>query len=77
MSEVVLTLPDNIAKEAEGLGLFKTRNMTSMLKAEIRRRKSDKFFEIIDRLAEVSGKPMSNEEINAEISAARVTRKRQ
>ena len=77
MSEVVLTLPDNIAKEAEGLGLFKTRNMTSMLRAEIRRRKSDKFFEIIDRLAEVSGEPMSNEEINAEISAARATRKRQ
>ncbi len=75
MSEVVLTLPDNIAKEAEGLGLFKTRNMTSMLRAEIRRRKSDKFFEMIDRLAEVSGEPMSNEEINAEIAAARATRR--
>ena len=71
MSEVVLTLPDNIAKEAEGLGLFKTRNMTSMLRAEIRRRKSDKFFEIIDRLAEVSGEPMSEEEVMAEVRAVR------
>ena len=75
MSEVVLTLPDNIAKEAEGLGLFKTRNMTSMLKAEIRRRKSDKFFEMIDRLAEGGGEPMSNEEINAEIAEARADRR--
>lgn len=76
MSEIVLTLPDNIAKEAEEFGLFKPRNMTSMLKAEIRRRKSDKFFEMIDRIAEASGEPMSDEEINAEIAAARAERKR-
>jgi hypothetical protein len=75
MSEVVLILPDDIAKEAEECGLFKPFIITSMLRAEIRRRKSNKFFEMIDQLAEVSGEPMSNDEINAEIAAARAERR--
>ena len=75
MSEVVLTLPDNIAKEAEGLGLFKTRNMTSMLRAEIRRRKSDKFFEMLDQLNALPDKP-TEEEIAEEIAAYRREKRR-
>lgn len=75
MSEVVLTLPDEIAKEAEEFGLFRPLIMTSMLKEALRRRKTNKFFETIDRLAEVSGEPMSSDEINAEIAAARAERR--
>ncbi len=76
MSEVVLTLPDNIVEEAEEFGLFKPLIITSMLKEEIRRRKVNKFFEAADRLAALGGEPMTNDEINAEIAAARRDRRR-
>lgn len=76
MSEVVLTLPDNVAKEAEENGLFKPTVITAILKDEIRRRKANKFFEAADRLAALGGEPMTNDEINAEIAAARRERRR-
>ena len=76
MSEVVLTLPDNIVEEAEEFGLFRPLIITSMLKEEIRRRKANKFFEAADRLSALEGEPMTNDEINAEIAAARRDRYR-
>jgi hypothetical protein len=42
-----------------------------MLGAEIRRRKLNTLFEMIDQFAEVSGEPMANDEINSEVAAAR------
>ena len=75
MSEVVLTLPDNIAKEAEEYGLFKPLIITSMLKEELRRRKINKLFETMDRLAELPN-PLTEEEIAEEIAAYRRERRR-
>jgi hypothetical protein len=75
MSEVVLTLPDNIAKEAEEYGLFKPLIITSMLKEELRRRKINKLFETMDRLAELPD-PLTEEEITEEIAAYRRERRR-
>ncbi len=57
MSEVVLTLPDELATEAKEMGLFKPLLATSLFKAEIRRRKANRPFDAADRLAEV-GEPM-------------------
>ena len=45
MSEVVLTLPDELATEAKEMGLFKPLLVTSLFKAEIRRRKANRLFE--------------------------------
>ena len=75
MSEVVLTLPDNIAKEAEEYGLFKPFIITSLLKAEIRRRKTNKLFATMDKLAEL-GDRMSEEEVMAEVRAVREERRK-
>ena len=75
MSEVVLTLPDNIAKEAEEYGLFKPFIITSLLKDEIRRRKTNKLFATLDKLAEL-GDPMSEEEVMAEVRAVREERRK-
>jgi len=44
MSEVVLTLPDKIANEAEDNGLLKPAFITSILKDELRRRKINRLF---------------------------------
>jgi hypothetical protein len=73
MSEVVLTLPDDIAIEANEMGLFKPLLATSLFKAEIRRRKANRLFEAAEMLAE-AGEPMSDEEVMAEVEAAREER---
>jgi len=74
MSEVVLTLPDNVAKEAEDSGLLKPAFITSLLKDELRRRKVNKLFSTMDKLAEV-GDPMTEDEVMAEVRAARAQRR--
>lgn len=75
MSEVVLTLPDNIAKEAEEYGLFKPLIMTSMLKEELRRRKTNRLFTMLDQLNALPDKP-TEEEIAEEIAAYRREKRR-
>ncbi|MCC6329042.1 MAG: hypothetical protein IT174_11030 [Acidobacteria bacterium] len=75
MSEVVLTLPDELAAEAREMGLFKPLLVTSLFKAEIRRRKANRLFEAADRLA-AAGEPMSEEEVMAEVKAVREERRR-
>ena len=74
MSEIVLTLPDDIATEANELGLFKPLLVTSMFKDEIRRRKANRLFETAERLA-VAGAPMTDEEIIAEVRESRAERR--
>lgn len=75
MSEVVLTLPDELANEAKEMGLFKPLLVTSLFKAEIRRRKANRLFEAADRLA-AAGEPLSEEEVMAEVKAVREERRR-
>lgn len=70
MSEVVLTLPDNIAKEAEDNGLLKPAFITSVLKDALRRRKFNRLFTAMDKLAEI-GEPMTDEEIITEVRSVR------
>ena len=74
MSEVVLTLPDELAIEAKEMGLFKPLLATSLFKAEVRRRKANRLFESADRLAE-AGESMSDEEVMAEVKAVREERR--
>jgi hypothetical protein len=70
MSEVVLTLPDNLAREAEANGLLKPERIAAMLRAEIRRRQVNKLFAAADRLASLE-QPLTEAEVEAEIAAAR------
>lgn len=70
MSEIVLNLPDNLAKEAQANGLLKPEFIASMLRAEIRRRRVNKLFAAADRLADL-GEPITDAEIAEEMAAAR------
>ena len=74
MSDVVLILPDNLAKEAEESGLLKPAFITSLLKDELRRRKVNKLFATMDNIAQL-GEPMTEEEVVAEVRAARAARR--
>lgn len=74
MSEVVLTLPDDLAAEAKEMGLFSPSLATSIFRSELRRRKINRLFATMDKLAEI-GEPMSEEEVVAEVKAAREERR--
>lgn len=73
MSEVVLILPDKLAREADANGLLKPESIAAMLRAEIRRRRVNKLFATADRLAGLD-QPLTEEEVEAEIAAARKER---
>lgn len=74
MSEILLTLPDNLAREAEANGLLKPEFIASLLRTEIRRRKINKLFAAADRLADL-GSPVTDAEIEAAIADYRRQRR--
>ena len=76
MSEILLTLPDNLAREAEANGLLRPEFIASLLRTEIRRRRVNKLFAAADRLADLDA-PVTDAEIEAEIAASRRERRRQ
>ena len=74
MSEILLTLPDNLAREAEAIGLLKPEFIASLLRTEIRRRRVNKLFAAADRLADLD-EPITDAEIETEIAASRRERR--
>ncbi len=76
MSEILLTLPDNLAREAEANGLLRPEFIASLLRSEIRRRRVNKLFAAADRLADLD-EPVTDAEIEAEIVASRRERRKQ
>lgn len=74
--EIKLTLPDDLAQEARALGLLTPAAMQRLIDAEVERRhKIARLFETMDKLAALDIPPLSNEELNAEIEAARAERR--
>jgi hypothetical protein len=71
MTELTVTLPDALAKEAAKEGLLTPEAISQMLREEIRRRSAAELFQVMDRMAAVPGEPMSEDEIQAEIDAVR------
>jgi hypothetical protein len=71
MTELTVTLPDALAKEAAKEGLLTPEAISQMLREEIRRRSAAELFQAMDRMTAVPGEPMSEDEIQAEIDAVR------
>lgn len=74
MSEIVLTLPDNLAREAEANGLLRPESIAALLRAEIGRRRVNRLFAAADRLADLA-QPLTEAEVEAEIAATRKARR--
>lgn len=72
--ELKLVLPDSLAREAEVSGLLTPESIEALLRAEIRRRRVNKLFAASDRLAALET-PLTEEEIEAEITAVRQSRR--
>jgi hypothetical protein len=69
--DLKLSLPEQLLKEAEEIGLLNPQSIERLLREEIRRRRVDNFFAAADRLAELDLPILSDEEITEEIRLAR------
>lgn len=76
MTTLTIELPDTTAQAAREAGLLTPQALERLLNEALRRKQAaDSFLSIADRVAAAGIEPMSMEEINAEVKAARAERK--
>jgi len=75
MTNVTVSLPDDLAQQAQSAGLLRSEAIETLLREAMRRRQVDRLFATMDKLAALEP-PMSEAEIDAEIDAARAERAR-
>ena len=71
MTTLEISLPDAFAKEARDAGLLAPGAIEALLREAMRQRRIDRLFEIRNQLQASPIEPMTAEEIEAEIRAAR------
>jgi hypothetical protein len=77
MTKIQIELPDATAKAASEAGLLTPQALERLLRDALRRKRAaDALLSLADRVAEAGIKPMSMEEIAAEVKAARAERRR-
>jgi hypothetical protein len=74
MTEVTVTLPDDLAKQARQAGLLRPEALAALLRDAMRERRIERLFSTMDKLAQLKP-PLTEEEIAAEIEAARAERR--
>lgn len=75
MTTLTINLPDNIAKEAKDAGLLTSETLAQLLKDAVRRRAGQRLLDVAKRIQATGISPMSDEEIVAEVKAARAERR--
>ena len=76
MTTIEIELPDATARAARDAGLLTPEVLERLLNEALRRKRAaDSFLAVADRVAAAGIAPMSMEEINAEVKAARTARK--
>ncbi|MEJ0037660.1 MAG: hypothetical protein WDO68_16565 [Gammaproteobacteria bacterium] len=77
MTTIQIELPEATAQAARAAGLLTPQALERLLTDALRRKQAaDSLLAIADRVAAASIEPMSMEEINAEVKAARAERKK-
>ena len=71
MSTVEIKLPDSLAKQAQEAGLLAPEAIEQLIAEALRERRIERLFEIKRELRAAGVAPMTAEEIEAEIRAAR------
>ena len=74
MTEVTVTLPDELVQQARNAGLLRPEALAALLRAAMCERRIDRLFTTMDKLAQLKP-PLTEEEIAAEIKAARAERR--
>lgn len=77
MTRIQIDLPEATAQAARDAGLLTTEALSRLLNDALRRRQAaDALLAIADRVAAAGIPPMTMEEINAEVKAARAERRK-
>jgi len=71
MRIVKFSLPEELASEADAAGLLSAEKLAELLRAEVRRMRTDKLFIAADKMAALEGDAMTPEEVEAEIRSQR------
>jgi hypothetical protein len=78
MTTVTITLPDELAQQAERAGLLSQENLATWLRDQLKTQRANELFAAMDRMdAEEDAAIMSLEEVAEEIAAMRAERRRQ
>ena len=76
MTTVHITLPDQLAQEAERAGLLSQTAIEKLLREQLQTRHQDAFFAATERMAQIPELPaMSPEDVAEEIRAMRAERR--
>ena len=76
MTTVQITLPDQLAQEAQRAGLLSSARLEKWLREQIKTQRIDELFTAMDRMAATNEPPaMSPEEVAKEIAAMRAERR--
>jgi hypothetical protein len=74
-AELKIKLPDGLAREAEANGLLTPESIEFLLREELKRRRISGLFAATDRLGSLDILPLTEAEVEAEIIAARQSRR--
>lgn len=75
MTNITVSLPDDLAQQAQSAGLLRPEAIETLLREAMRKRQVDRLFAAMDKLAALEPS-MTEAEIDAEIDAARAERAR-
>ncbi len=73
--EITFSLPDSVANEAKATGLLASDAIAQLITQALRRKSYDALLSVADRVEAAGVKPMTPEEIDAEIKAYRAGRR--
>ena len=75
MTELVLTLPDDLARQAKEAGLLSSEAIEQLLRERLRRQAGEELREMMKKLSADGNAPMSEGEVQADIDAYRAERR--
>ncbi len=75
MTELVVKLPDDLARRARSAGLLTDGAIQRLLEEAMRREAGRRLLQVAERLHAAGVPPMSEEEIDAEVKAVRAERR--
>lgn len=73
--ELTLTLPDEVARQAKSAGLLTGEAIGLLLEEALRRDAGRRLLDVMSSLRSSNVEPMTEEEIQAEVSAVRAERR--
>lgn len=76
MTTVTITLPDQLAQEAQQAGLLSPQSLENLLREQLRAQHQEELFQAMERMAHSDSPPvMSPEEVAEEIRTLRAERR--